>query len=200
MWGKGKSMVSCSIGKKEDEAMALLTKGAIMHAFEEMLEEMPFDKITVSSLVKRGGISPNTFYYHYSDKYALLNEWFGMKLRDIRKDEDEFTSWQKRIKYFFLMCHDNPRLIHHIFDSLSREQLEHYIFEITDKVFISYVRRKAADRDVSEKKIREIARFYTYAFIGFFLEYIWDDMVDDVDEKVDHLSGMFDRFIESSIS
>ena len=97
------------------------------------------------------------------------------------------------------MCHDNPRLIHHIVDSLSREQLEHYIFEITDKVFINYVRKKAEGRDVSEKKIREIARFYTYAFIGFFLEYIWDDMEDDVDAKVDHLSEMFDRFIEGAI-
>lgn len=179
--------------------MALLTKGAIMSTFEEMLEEMPFDKITVSALVKRSGISPNTFYYHYCDKYALLNEWFGMKLRVIRQDEDEYAGWQKRIKFFFLMCHDNPRLIHHIFDSLSREQLEHYIFEITDKVFISYVRKKAEGRTVSEKKIREIARFYTYAFIGFFLEYIWDDMEEDVDSKVDHLSEMFDRFIESAI-
>ncbi len=163
---------------------------------EEKWHYLPRE-ITVSALVKRSGISPNTFYYHYCDKYALLNEWFGMKLRVIRQDEDEYAGWQKRIKFFFLMCHDNPRL--HIFDSLSREQLEHYIFEITDKVFISYVRKKAEGKTVSEKKIREIARFYTYAFIGFFLEYIWDDMEEDVDSKVDHLSEMFDRFIESAI-
>ena len=77
--------------------------------------------------------------------------------------------------------------------------LEYYIFEITDTVFLSYVRKKVADRDVPDKTIREIARFYTYAFIGFFLEYIWDDMEEDVDSKVDHLSEMFDRFIESAI-
>ena len=185
--------------------MALLTKGAIMTAFEEMLSEMTFDKITVSALVKRSGISSNTFYYHYRDKFELLNECFGMKLAVIRADgnndgnNDEYSTWQNAIKVFFKMCRDNPKLIHHIFDSLSREQLEHYIFEITDKVFISYVRKKAAGRDVSEKRIREIARFYSYAFIGFFLEYIWDDMEDDVDAKVDHLSELFDGFIESAI-
>lgn len=179
--------------------MALLTKGAIMGAFEEMLAEMTFDKITVSALVKRSGISPNTFYYHYSDKFELLNEWFGLKLRDIRKDEDDFACWQNKIKIFFRMCRDNPKLIHHIVDSLSREQLEHYIFQITDTVFLSYVRKKTDGRGVSEKKAREIARFYTYAFIGFFLEYIWNDMEDDVDERVDNLSAMFDGFIESAI-
>lgn len=45
--------------------MALYTKKMIMTTFGEMLEEMPFDKITVAALVKRAGVSPNTFYYHY---------------------------------------------------------------------------------------------------------------------------------------
>ena len=52
--------------------MALYTKKLIMTTFQEMLAEMPFDKITVSALVKRAEGSPNTFYYHYQDIYALL--------------------------------------------------------------------------------------------------------------------------------
>ena len=56
--------------------MALYTKKLIMSTFQEMLEELPFDKITVAALVKRAGISPNTFYYHYQDIYALLDVWF----------------------------------------------------------------------------------------------------------------------------
>ena len=46
--------------------MALYTKKLLMSTFQEMLEELPFDKITVAALVKRAGISPNTFYYHYN--------------------------------------------------------------------------------------------------------------------------------------
>ena len=59
--------------------MALYTQKAIMRTFQQMLEEMPFDKITVSALVRRCEISPNTFYYHYQDIYALLNVWFHME-------------------------------------------------------------------------------------------------------------------------
>ena len=180
--------------------MALLTKGAIMKTFEEMLSEMKFEKITVSALVKRSGISPNPFYYHYQDKFSLLNEWFGMKLHDIRKDVDDFSCWQSKIKIFFYMCRDNPKLSHHVIDSISREQLEHYIFEITDKVFLSYVRKKTEGKGISDNQKKEIARFYTYAFIGFFLEFIWDDMKDNVDERVDNLSNLFDGFIEAAIN
>lgn len=41
--------------------MALYTKKLILATFREMLSESPFDKITVAALVKRAGISPNTF-------------------------------------------------------------------------------------------------------------------------------------------
>ena len=60
--------------------MALYTQKAIMRAFGEMLEEMPFDKITVTALVKRCDISSNTFYYHYRDIYDLLDAWFHLEL------------------------------------------------------------------------------------------------------------------------
>ena len=56
--------------------MALYTKKLILATFREMLSESPFDKITVAALVKRAGISPNTFYYHYQDIYRLLDAWF----------------------------------------------------------------------------------------------------------------------------
>lgn len=55
------------------DTVALYTKKLIMTTFQEMLAEIPFDKITVSALVKRAGVSPNTFYYHYQDIYALLD-------------------------------------------------------------------------------------------------------------------------------
>ena len=53
--------------------MALDTKKLIMTTFQEMLAEMPFDKITVSALVKRAEGSPNTFYYHYQDILSLIH-------------------------------------------------------------------------------------------------------------------------------
>ncbi len=48
--------------------MAQYTQKAIIETFEKMLIEMPFDKITVSALVRRCEISSNTFYYHYKSK------------------------------------------------------------------------------------------------------------------------------------
>ena len=56
--------------------MANHTKRIILEEFQCMLREMPFDKITVSALVKRCEISPNTFYYHYQDIIIIIRIFF----------------------------------------------------------------------------------------------------------------------------
>lgn len=84
--------------------MALLTQRAILSTFEEMLEEMPFDKITVSALVKRCGVSANTFYYHYQDIYALLDAWLTKKIGEIREKQGMSLTGRLRARPSFLLA------------------------------------------------------------------------------------------------
>ena len=53
--------------------MSQFTQKAIIQTFQDMLEKMPFDKITVSAIVSNCEISSNTFYYHFRDIYDLLD-------------------------------------------------------------------------------------------------------------------------------
>ena len=52
------------------------TKNAIREEFIRQLNEKPLSKITVKSIVDECQINRNTFYYHYSDVYAVLEEIF----------------------------------------------------------------------------------------------------------------------------
>ena len=45
-----------------------------MNSFVKLLNLYPLDKITVKDIVSDCGISRNTFYYHYKDIPALLDE------------------------------------------------------------------------------------------------------------------------------
>ena len=47
------------------------TKETIIDAFWQLLEEKPFNKITVQNIVERCHLNRNTFYYHFQD--ILLN-------------------------------------------------------------------------------------------------------------------------------
>ena len=106
--------------------MALLTQKAILATFQQMLEEMPFDKITVSALVRRCGVSSNTFYYHYQDIFALLEVWLEQLLRGYLTGD---ADWREATKALMRDCRAHPAMVYHLFNSLSRDRLERYVLQ-----------------------------------------------------------------------
>lgn len=147
--------------------MTQFTKKAIINTFGEMLYEMPFDKITVSALVKRCGISPNTFYYHYSDIYDLLECWMTERTGDYAVNSGN-EKWSDVVKEFLLVCKKNSRIIYHIFESLSRDSLEKYLFSATNSAMYEFICQRAVGHNVPEKRLREITEICRYSFVGFF--------------------------------
>lgn len=51
----------------------LIIKKALARAFEELLNDKPLTSISVKDITNRIGVSRNTFYYHFADKYELIN-------------------------------------------------------------------------------------------------------------------------------
>lgn len=178
--------------------MALYTQKAIMRTFQQMLEEMPFDKITVSALVRRCEISSNTFYYHYRDIYDLLDTWFHTQFDSFVQCDSADFSWRSSVKALLRECQANPKVIYHVFDSLSRDQLEQYVFSLSDDVFFKTVRRYADVSRIPEDDLKSITSFCRFAFIGFFLQFLWNRMEDDIDESVDRLAAIFRYFLSCS--
>lgn len=72
------------------------TKRNIKATFTALLQEMPFEKIAVAEICRRGDISRITFYAHYEDKYALASEIFSEHIREVRN------------KYYTLQEKTNP--------------------------------------------------------------------------------------------
>ena len=162
--------------------MANHTKRIILEEFQCMLREMPFDKITVSALVKRCEISPNTFYYHYQDIFSLLDDWLVQWLGNIIKGRSTLDHWQEAVKAL-----------------LYRERIERALFSLSDDWFYDLVRQRAEGETINDKKLRDIAAFCRYAFIGFFLQFVWMHMAVDVENAVDELSGYFHCFVQAAI-
>ena len=175
--------------------MMQLTEKAIQQTFQDMLTEMPLDKITVTELVKRCEISPNTFYYHYEDIYDLLDHWLTAEVSSYIPADA--THWQASVKALLHYCQDNKRLIYHIYNSISKERLEQFFFSRVYDVFDQNLRARPEAKGVSDEKVRELADFCCIAFLGFFLRFLWKRMDADVDAAVDHLSELAESFVRT---
>jgi len=50
-----------------------ITKKALATAFKELMDDVAFDKITISHICIKCEMNRKSFYYHFKDKYDLVN-------------------------------------------------------------------------------------------------------------------------------
>ena len=56
-----------------------ITKKALAMAMKELMEQIPFSKISVSDICEKCGMNRKSFYYHFKDKYDLVNWIFDVE-------------------------------------------------------------------------------------------------------------------------
>lgn len=71
---------------------ANITKHALANALRKLLEQMPFSKISVSHICEECGMNRKSFYYHFQDKYDLVNWIFDTEIEQILKEKAVGTS------------------------------------------------------------------------------------------------------------
>lgn len=50
-----------------------ITKQALAAALKDLMEETPFEKINIGNICEKCGMNRKSFYYHFKDKYDLVN-------------------------------------------------------------------------------------------------------------------------------
>ena len=70
-------------------------RGGGREAFIKMLNERPLNKITVKDIATACEINRNTFYYYYTDVYALLSEIFQTELQTVIDEYNDTLSWEE---------------------------------------------------------------------------------------------------------
>ena len=93
--------------------MALRTKNAIRRSFIELLAERPFDKISVRDIAERSEVTRNTFYYYYTDIYALAEDVFESEIEKLSERVEGYESWQKAFLTATSFAAENKRMILH---------------------------------------------------------------------------------------
>ena len=78
-----------------------ITKEALATALKKLLEQQPLSKISVKHITDYCNISRNTFYYHFKDKYELINWMF---YTDMLENVNSFNDPSKLTESFVKVC------------------------------------------------------------------------------------------------
>lgn len=164
--------------------MSNTTKPALEASLKHLMLLKPLDKITISDLTTDCGISRMAFYYHFKDIYDLV-EWSC--LEDARKalqGKKTYDTWQDGLRQIFEAVLSNKPFILNAYHTLSREQIENYLFQLTYDLLRDVVEEQAAGASLSAQKKEFIANFYKYSFVGIMLDWIKKGMKEDYEEII----------------
>ena len=70
------------------------TKRALATALKELMGEKSFDKISIGEICEKCGMNRKSFYYHFKDKYDLVNWIFDTEFSAIADEKDYRDSWE----------------------------------------------------------------------------------------------------------
>ena len=159
--------------------MTNATKAALEASLKKLLLKKPLDKITINDLTTDCGISRMAFYYHFKDIYDLV-EWSCLEdATQALQGKKTYETWQEGLQQIFEAVLENKPFIMNVYHSVSREQIETYLFHLTHDLLYGVVQEKAKGTGISEADQSFIADFYKYSFTGVMLDWIKDGMKVD---------------------
>ena len=148
--------------------MSQVTKRALEASLKHLLLQKPLNKITINDIAEDCGINRMTFYYHFKDIYDLV-EW---------------------------CCEEDASRALNVYRSVSREQVENYLYRITYDLLEGVVEEQAQGMSVRQEDKAFIATLYKYMFVGLMLDWIKSDMKGDPALIVERL----EQVIHGSVS
>lgn len=168
--------------------MANFTRRAIKETFLALLEEQPFSDITVKDIVEKCGINRNSFYYHYQDLPALLEEI-------VREDTEAIIRKYPNVSSI-VECYDaltefvttRRRAIMHIYRSVNREMFETYLMQVSEYFVRSYVDTALVNQEIPQEDRQTIIDYYKCVGFGLVIDWLNNGMSAD---RVKSIRRMF---------
>ena len=168
--------------------MSQITKRALETSLKNLLLKKPLNKITVNDITEDCGINRMTFYYHFKDIYDLV-EWSCQEdASRALAGKKTYETWQQGLLQIFEAVQENKPFILNVYRSISREQVENYLYQVTYQLLEDVVEEQAADMSVRPEDKAFIATLYKYMFVGLMLDWVKNDMKGDPQLMVDRLA------------
>ena len=150
------------INKGDEPFMAKRdTKELIMNSFKELAKTKSIDELTVREISYNCGITPQTFYKYYSDKFDLVFSGYRERVDMIFNEyKDGEITWKEVISLYIVGFRENSKFIIDAFNKMKGH--DSYIDRTT-----AYIVKNIKSCLMKKKNIDKIPDEYDY-IIGFY--------------------------------
>ena len=184
---------------KDGSRVANYKKGAGGIAEKDCCFKRPLNKITINDITEDCGVNRMTFYYHFKDIYDLVDWIMVEDAAKALEGRQSFENWTDAFLDILRQVQDNKVLVMNVYRSVSREQVEQYLYKLLDPMLRDFVDRSAQGFTVQDADKQFVVDFYKYALVGMALEWIRRDMKEDPVRMTERLNVLLRGDLERAL-
>lgn len=160
--------------------MANFTRRAIKDSFMKLLSERPLNQITVKDIVEDCGINRNSFYYHFEDLPALVEEIVGELVQNLIQKHPTVSSVEECADAVIELVMENKKAVYHIYNSVGRDVFERYLMDGCEYIVTTYLKAEFAQKPMDPKDLDALIRLHKCACFGSVIDWLNGGMKDDI--------------------
>ena len=140
------------------------TKRLLAQSLQEIMATTPLEKISVNDIVDHAGVGRNTFYYHFEDKYDLVNWYFQNGITGFLVERSAYSSWDAMLDAIVDYLEQNKVFYCNALAYNGQNSLQEYVFEYLCSIFRQ--RAKEMMPTATPDQCLNVGRFYAGALMG----------------------------------
>lgn len=152
--------------------MTTPTRAALAHALKEELRSTPLDKVAVSRLTDRAGVTRQTFYYHFADVYDLATWVFESEVANHIMEHASYSEWADGYRELLQYFQDHFDQVKAVMDSLSHRQTEAFFMAQFRLMMQAIVAELQGELTLSAADRRFVVDHYAATVLGHFLRWM----------------------------
>lgn len=172
--------------------MSDLTKRALAEALKARLSKTTLKNITIKNLTDDCGLNRQTFYYHFSDIYELMEWIFLDEANKILKGNYFDYDIDKIIETVFEYVKNNENLILNAYKSTNKSLLDNFLKGWIKPVVAHIINDRAGDKQISEEDKSFLIDIFVNALLGITFQWLESGMEDNLSDKADKLKTLLD--------
>lgn len=176
------------------------TKKIIKETFWEILEEKPYNKITVQDIVNRCQVNRNTFYYHFQDIPSLMSDSIEDWATDVIREYGTYASPVDCITYMAQECMKRKNAFLHLFRSVHKDVFLSRLNQTGEDIIHIYVDNFGEYKQISKEKKEIVIKYYKCIFVGSVLDWLEEDASYDLAKLYREMCEIFAGASERAIA
>lgn len=171
-----------------------ITKLVFADSLKRLMAKTDFNKISVKDIVDNCGLTRQAFYYHFKDKYDLMNWIYYTETARFMNSYNKVEHWADSLVDLCNYMRQNKTFYINALNSTGQNSFQEYLHDYIWDISISAI-ENIENTEFDEDKWGFTAEFISTALVGLIVRWAKNYMKDEPTEYVEKMHSIFDGSI-----